>query len=62
MVWYDIKMSTIQKVFLGGLEEFGNIPNCFKDTRIIKSLRRNRNLKDFLDAVNLSIQENKGAE
>ena len=61
-IWYDIKTSTIQKTFIEGLEEFGNIPDCFKDTRIIKSLRRNRNLKDFLDAVNLSILENAGAE
>ena len=53
-IWYDIKTSRINAIFNEAVEEFF-YKNPFRDSLIIKSMHRSKNLKDFVDAINSSM-------
>lgn len=51
-IWFDIKTSRVNSIFQEAVEEFLPGDNPFRGTQITKCMRRTKNLKDFVDAIN----------
>ena len=51
-IWYDIKTSRINSIFSAAVAELLPNDNPFRESPITKCMRRTKNLKDFVDAIN----------
>ena len=54
-IWFNISTKKIDSLFWKGVEELLPGNNSFTHRRVVKSMRRSVNLKDFCDTINKKI-------